>query len=133
MASPSCYNLGVTSQDSTAHRELVASPEDTGTRLDRFVADHCPKLSRTRVQELIEAGDVHIDGKAAKKGAAKPAERMAAYFLALTLRNVRCFGDEPQTLNLSDKEGRPARWTVLRSVCANGSSNSVILSIVVSS
>jgi 23S rRNA pseudouridine1911/1915/1917 synthase len=39
-----------------------------GARLDRFVATHCPQLSRTRVQELIEAGAVLIDGRAAKKG-----------------------------------------------------------------
>ncbi len=56
-------------QNSATHRELVASPADTGARLDRFVAAHCPELSRTRVQELIESGVVRIDGKAASKGA----------------------------------------------------------------
>lgn len=35
-----------------------------------------------------------------------------AYFLNLTLTNVRCFGEE-QTLDLSDGNGRPARWTVI--------------------
>ncbi len=34
------------------------------------------------------------------------------YFLSLTLENVRCFGPK-QTLQLSDGEGRPARWTVI--------------------
>ena len=57
------------SPDSVAHRELVVSATDSGTRLDRFVAAHCPELSRTRVQELIESGLVRIDGKAASKGA----------------------------------------------------------------
>jgi len=33
------------------------------------VALHCPELSRTRVQELIEAGLLSVDGQAAKKGA----------------------------------------------------------------
>jgi len=28
----------------------------------------CPELSRTRVQKLIESGQIHIDGKAARKG-----------------------------------------------------------------
>ena len=65
-----CYNLPVASPDSP-HHELVAGPEDAGERLDRFVVAHCPQLSRTRVQELIEAGLVLIDGVAAKKGAAK--------------------------------------------------------------
>ena len=52
----------------TCHRELVASPSDSGTRLDRFVAAQCPELSRTRVQELIESGLVLVEGKAAKGG-----------------------------------------------------------------
>ena len=64
-----CYNLPVPSPDSAAHRELVVSATDSGTRLDRFVAAQCPELSRTRVQELIESGLVLIDGKAASKGA----------------------------------------------------------------
>jgi len=59
----------VPSPDSATPRELVVSPADSGTRLDRFVAAHCPELSRTRVQELIESGHVHIDGKPAGKGA----------------------------------------------------------------
>ena len=66
-----CYNLPVPSPETTFHRELVAAPEDAGTRLDRFIVAHCPELSRTRVQELIEAGLVLIDGNPAKKGAAK--------------------------------------------------------------
>jgi 23S rRNA pseudouridine1911/1915/1917 synthase len=63
-----CYNQGVPAPESTTHRELLASPEDTGTRLDRFIAANCPELSRTRVQELIEAGLVLINGTAASKG-----------------------------------------------------------------
>lgn len=37
----------------------------------------------------------------------------ATYLLDLTVRNVRCFGPEEQTLRLSDSEGRPAPWTVI--------------------
>ena len=40
-----------------------------GQRLDRFIASQCPAISRTRVQELIEAGLVLIDASPAKKGA----------------------------------------------------------------
>jgi 23S rRNA pseudouridine1911/1915/1917 synthase len=58
----------VPSSHSTVHRELLASASDSGARLDRFVVAHCPELSRTRVQELIESGLVLVDGKAAKKG-----------------------------------------------------------------
>lgn len=46
--------------------ELVGSSADSGTRLDRFVSRHCPELSRSRVQELIDGGLVRVDGRAAK-------------------------------------------------------------------
>jgi 23S rRNA pseudouridine1911/1915/1917 synthase len=46
--------------------ELLAVATDAGTRLDRFVAAHCPELSRSRVQELIDGGLVLVNGKAAK-------------------------------------------------------------------
>ncbi|MCK5716678.1 MAG: AAA family ATPase [Thiomargarita sp.] len=34
------------------------------------------------------------------------------YFLDLSIKNVRCFGDT-QTLNLSNGNGKPARWTII--------------------
>lgn len=42
-----------------------------------------------------------------------PSEPRPAYLLDLTVRNVRCFGPEEQTLRLSDAQGRPAPWTVI--------------------
>jgi 23S rRNA pseudouridine1911/1915/1917 synthase len=60
----------VPSLNAVVTRELVASPADSGARLDRFIAAQCPELSRTRVQELIDSGQVHVDGKAANKGSA---------------------------------------------------------------
>jgi 23S rRNA pseudouridine1911/1915/1917 synthase len=48
--------------------EFVVEGEEAGARLDRIVAAHCPDLSRTRVQELIESGLVLINGRAANKG-----------------------------------------------------------------
>ena len=39
---------------------------DAGERLDRYLAARLPELSRTRIQELIEAGLVLVDGKASK-------------------------------------------------------------------
>ncbi|HEV2736600.1 MAG TPA: AAA family ATPase, partial [Longimicrobiaceae bacterium] len=36
----------------------------------------------------------------------------AAYFLSLTVENIRSFGPA-QTLDLSNGDGRPARWTVI--------------------
>ena len=48
------------------HLEFVVSTENAGLRLDRVVVNHCPALSRTRAQQLIEAGLVLLNGKAAK-------------------------------------------------------------------
>jgi 23S rRNA pseudouridine1911/1915/1917 synthase len=49
---------------------FVIEESDAGQRVDRFLAARLPELSRTRIQELIEAGLVLLDG-AATKGARK--------------------------------------------------------------
>ncbi len=49
--------------------KFAVQAEEAGARLDRVITLHCPDLSRTRVQELIESGLVLIDGHAARKGA----------------------------------------------------------------
>ena len=59
---------------------------------------------------------------------AAPAKPSAAYFTSLTLRNVRCFGDEPVTLDLSDGETKPARWTVL--LGENGTGKTTVLEAI---
>lgn len=46
--------------------KFSVQPEEAGVRLDRVVASHNPELSRTRIQELIEAGLVLLNGKPAK-------------------------------------------------------------------
>ena len=46
--------------------EISVAEEDAGLRLDRIVARHCPQLSRTRVQELIEGGLILLNGRKAK-------------------------------------------------------------------
>jgi len=49
---------------------------------------------------------------ALKKKAAKRKVFPPAYFLSLSVENVRCFGAE-QTIDVSDGQGRPAQWTVI--------------------
>jgi 23S rRNA pseudouridine1911/1915/1917 synthase len=46
--------------------KFVVAPEEAGLRLDRFVSAHAAEISRTRVQELIQAGLVTLNGKPAK-------------------------------------------------------------------
>jgi len=58
----------------------------------------------------------------------KPRNAPPAYFLSLTVENVRCFGPQ-QTLDLSDGEGRPAPWTVL--LGDNGTGKTTLLQCLV--
>ncbi len=39
-----------------------------GTRLDKFVAQACPDISRTRIQKLIESGHITVNGETVKSG-----------------------------------------------------------------
>ncbi len=44
------------------NRQIVASEEDAGLRLDVFLAANLPDISRTRIKQLILAGDVTVRG-----------------------------------------------------------------------
>ena len=46
--------------------ELTVPNEQAGLRLDRFLALALPQFSRSRLQALIRAGDVRLQGKAAR-------------------------------------------------------------------
>ncbi len=48
-------------------RVLTAAPEDAGLRLDAFLAQRLPDLSRSRVQQLLEQGCILVEGKPGKK------------------------------------------------------------------
>ena len=49
-------------------RELTLAPESVGLRLDRWLAEQCPDLSRSQLQNLIEAGSVTCNGSPLNKG-----------------------------------------------------------------
>ncbi len=46
---------------------LLAGPELGGVRLDSFLADSLPELTRSAAQRLIEAGRVTVDGSTVRK------------------------------------------------------------------
>src|SRR3984893_2383283 len=54
------------SESLTAQQKLTAVSGDAGRRLDLFLAERVPELSRTRIQELIREGHVRVDGHIAK-------------------------------------------------------------------
>ncbi len=45
---------------------LTVSPEDTGVRLDIWLARRLPELSRSRIQALMRAGHITLDGSPVK-------------------------------------------------------------------
>ena len=49
-----------------AQQQLIVEAADAGRRLDVFVAERVPALSRTRIQELVHEGHVRVNGRAAK-------------------------------------------------------------------
>jgi 23S rRNA pseudouridine1911/1915/1917 synthase len=50
-------------------QETILTAESSGERLDRFISDRLPVLSRASVQRLIEEGNILVDGR----------ERIASY------------------------------------------------------
>jgi 23S rRNA pseudouridine1911/1915/1917 synthase len=54
------------SANPTTKQELTAAAGDARRRLDLFLAQRVPALSRTRIQELIREGNVRVDGHIAK-------------------------------------------------------------------
>jgi 23S rRNA pseudouridine1911/1915/1917 synthase len=57
----------------TAAQRFVVAAEHAGARLDRYLAERLPELSRTRIQELIDEGRARVNGAPARR-----AHRMAA-------------------------------------------------------
>ncbi|HHB82008.1 MAG TPA: RluA family pseudouridine synthase, partial [Devosia sp.] len=49
-------------QNEVSSWQIVVEEETAGGRLDIFLAKALPDLSRTRIKQLILAGEVHIDG-----------------------------------------------------------------------
>jgi 23S rRNA pseudouridine1911/1915/1917 synthase len=54
------------SESPTTQQKLTAASGDAGRRLDLFLAERIPRLSRTRIQELIREGNVRVDGSTAR-------------------------------------------------------------------
>ena len=71
-------------------------PDEKGTRLDKFVADHAPGLSRSFVQQLIDQGMVTVDGRAPKsKFKVTPGQ-----MIQLDVPEPEVFGLEPEDIPL---------------------------------
>ena len=65
------------------------------------------KVAKKKVTKKRVAKKTVLKKKATKRQVFPP-----AYYLSLSVENVRCFGPK-QTINVSDNQGRPAQWTVI--------------------
>ena len=54
------------SESESSFHQFIVSTSDAGSRLDRVVASKCPGLSRSRVQELLAAALILVNGRSAK-------------------------------------------------------------------
>ena len=54
-------------EQQVALRRFTASAEDAGRRLDLYLASRLSELSRTRIQELIDAGRVRVSERLARR------------------------------------------------------------------
>jgi 23S rRNA pseudouridine1911/1915/1917 synthase len=52
----------------TPFQVLLVAAEHAGARLDKFLVDRVPELSRARVKAMIDGGQVRLDGRRARKG-----------------------------------------------------------------
>ena len=77
-------------------RELTLAPESVGLRLDRWLAEQCPDLSRSQLQNLIEAGSVTCNGSPLNKKDKLKAGQM----ILLTLPDPQPIEAQPQNIPL---------------------------------
>jgi 23S rRNA pseudouridine1911/1915/1917 synthase len=49
------------------YTSLVVKPDESGRRVDVFLARHLPEYSRSQLQKLFDSGAVEVDGEAVRK------------------------------------------------------------------
>ena len=42
-------------------QNLIAEPEDKGTRIDKYLSQELEDVSRSRIQKLLDDGDITVD------------------------------------------------------------------------
>jgi 23S rRNA pseudouridine1911/1915/1917 synthase len=77
----------------------TAGPDDAGQRLDKFLASRLPELSRARLQDLIEAGEVRRDDAVITEGSSrvKPGQ---SYVVHLPEPRPAALEGEPRPLDV---------------------------------
>jgi predicted ATP-binding protein involved in virulence len=71
------------------------------------------KVAKKRVTKKKVTKRKAVKKKVTMRKAAARKKAPPAYFLSLSLENVRCFGPVRQEIDLSDGKGHPRQWTVI--------------------
>lgn len=97
-----------------SERELVV--EQAGVRLDKYVAEHCPELSRTQAQKLIAGGNINVNGQAARPGIKLSAGDRITITIPPPLPGTLAADDIPLNILYEDRDlmviDKPAGLTV---------------------
>jgi len=83
--------------------EWTCAPPDGGRRLDRFITERLPALSRSRIRRWIEIGAVHLNGRRTRV-ASRPVRPGAVVRLVLPAREPVIFTLRPERI-LFDRDG----------------------------
>jgi 23S rRNA pseudouridine1911/1915/1917 synthase len=77
--------------------EINLQVEEKGERIDRYLSQHLPDLSRSRIQQLIEQGNVQVNGKVctSKKITVQAGDR-----ISLTIPEAKPLDLQPEAIPL---------------------------------
>lgn len=77
--------------------EIDLQVQEKGDRLDRYLAQQLPDLSRSRLQQLIENGDVQVNDKicTSKKAAVQPGD-----YISLEIPDAQPLDLKPENIPL---------------------------------
>jgi len=72
-------------------KQYAFTVETGGTRLDKYVSEVCPDLTRSQAEKLIEQGNVTVNGKPARRGLKLAAAARGDRELATVYRDLGDF------------------------------------------
>lgn len=98
-------------------RRLAVTLDDAGTRLDQFVVSRLEDISRARVQQLLENGNIEVNGKSAKPSQRLKGTETIAILGPVELPPLKAFAEDiPLDVVYEDKDlaviNKPAGMTV---------------------
>jgi 23S rRNA pseudouridine1911/1915/1917 synthase len=75
--------------------QIIVTESDSGLRLDKLIAKHCPDISRTGAAKLIENGHISINGRAAS---AKKSASVIGDVITVNIPEVKMTETIPQNI-----------------------------------